>query len=479
MSILKLYKETNIYKKDAIENGISDAAKTASNYLSHDNTGIMVADLKDGEQTPSSATGRNVFIDNDSVDIRDGQSVLASFSEMVALGDKTSRHVEIDETGFQTKLNENSKLIFIGVINDPENNNYAEILERQKVTNITASGENFIGFSLNSSCVQLLDVKYGNTSILNLVTLFEDSDFIVKFTSSGSTYIGEYVTVRYYTNELTPCINFGLSNTAKSKYSIVFGNLNNVYASYAMAMGYQCTIYGEYSVAEGWETLTNGTASHAEGYHTIASGDNSHAEGDWTKATGIASHAEGNHTEAKGTGSHASGEGTIAAARYQTVVGKYNVEDIYSSYAFLVGNGTDANNRSNAFAVKWDGTPVSPAITYSPNDTFSVTQLNVSGVMTVTNTTVVLSLETDKYMDQVSTVTVTSLAGALRGVNGYIDDSRYDTNWITSAYTVTATKKSRKHVEIRITKPNSAAFTNATTDTPLSLYATMTLTFTT
>lgn len=639
-----------------------EAKKTATNYLSSDNTGIMVADLKDGEQTPSTATGRNVKIDNETVDIRDGQrvlaqygentligdptdyhvgigtanyaevdlsnlswstrytgsinktlstslptayegyeekiriicenyslkgfvggvgslstpdthdvgfygyknasnprsatiylvvpvnhspsgkmvyntadpdttpsiklysegqEVLAKFGQSVSIGDASRRHIEIDETGFQTKLNEDTKLIFIGVINDPDNNNYAEILERQKVTNITASGENFIGFRLNSSCVQLLDVKYGNTSILNLVTLFEGYDSIVKFTSSGSTYFDEYVTVRYYTNELVPCFHFGLNNTSKSKHAAVFGTMNEVYASYALATGYGCKIYGRYSVAEGYEASAIGDASHAEGYgndaigyashaegyHTEANGDYSHAEGDHTEANSFDSHAEGTYTEANGVDSHAEGDNTAANGQCshaegshteangnfshaqnfytrangdrQTAMGRYNAIDNSGVYALIIGNGTSDGNRSNAFAVKWDGTPVSPVISYSPNDTFSVTQLNVFGVMAVTNTTVILSLETDKYMDQVSTVTVTSLVGALRGVKGYIDGSRYDTNWITSAYTVTATKKSRKHVEIRITKPNSAAFTNATTDTPLSLYATMTLTFTT
>ena len=568
------------------------AKKVATNYLASDDTGIMIADLENGEQTPSTATGRNVKIDNETVDIRDGQrvlarygentligdptdyhvgigtenyaevdlsnlswstrytgninktlsttlptaykgyeekiriicenyslkgfvggvgslstpdtqdvgfygyknasnprsatiylvvpvnhspsgkmiyntadpdttpsiklysegqEVLAKFGQSASIGDASGRHIEIDETGFQTKLNGTSKLIFIGVINDPENNNYAEILERQKVTNITASGDNFIGFTLNSSCVQLLDVKYGNTSIFNLVTLLEDQDFIVTFTSSGSTYLGEYVTVRYYTNELVPCFRFGLNNTCKSKYAVVFGTMNEVYASYALATGYGCKIYGEYSVVEGYETSAIGDASHAEGYNTEAYGNFSHAQNNSTRANGDD----------------------------QTAIGRYNVADNNDEYALIIGNGTSNSNRSNALAVKWDGTPVSPAISYSPNDTFSVTQLNVSGVMAVTNTTVILSLETDKYMDQVSTVTVTSLVGALRGVNGYIDGSRYDTNWITSAYTVTATKKSRKHVEIRITKSNSAAFTNATTDTPLSLYATLTLTFST
>lgn len=490
--IMGNYTDPALNETGAEEMGLK---KEATNYLSSDDTGIMVADLADGQETPRTATGRNVKIDNDSVDIRDGRDVLASFGEVTTVGDASGRHIEIDEAGFETKLNGTDELIFIGIINDPENNDYAEILERTQVIEIRivdeGEGEEFVGLYLNTPCVQLLDVKYGNTSILNLVTMYDDRT--VKFTSSGSTYLYEYVTVSYYTDDLVPCLRFGENNTCKSKYAVVFGTRNEVYAKYALATGYGCKIYGPYSVAEGYESSAIGMASHAEGfqshatgyyahaegYSNDANGGASHAEGDNTEANGLYSHSEGHNTLANGQCSHASGEGTIARGSHQTVIGKYNVEDLLDRYAFIIGNGSGTGNRSNALAVKWDGTPISPAISYGINDTFSVTQLNISGVMAVTNTTVILSLETDKYMDQVSTVTVTSLVGALRGVNGYIDGSRYDTNWITSAYTVTATKKSRKHVEIRITKANSGTFTNATTDTPVSLYATMTLTFST
>lgn len=77
-----------------------DAAKVATNYVSKDNTGLMVSD-GDGTQTPSTATERNVFIDNDSVDIRNGQDVLASFGTDSYVGDRTNSkpYIGINETG--------------------------------------------------------------------------------------------------------------------------------------------------------------------------------------------------------------------------------------------------------------------------------------------------------------------------------------------------------------------------------------------
>lgn len=49
------------------------------------------------------------------------------------------------------------------------------------------------------------------------------------------------------------------------------------------------------------------------------------------------------------------GEMLIATGDRQLVTGKYNVEDTNDEYALIIGNGSDDSNRSNAFAVDWNG----------------------------------------------------------------------------------------------------------------------------
>ena len=49
------------------------------------------------------------------------------------------------------------------------------------------------------------------------------------------------------------------------------------------------------------------------------------------------------------------GEMLIATGDRQLVTGKYNVEDTNDKYALIIGNGSDDSNRSNAFAVDWNG----------------------------------------------------------------------------------------------------------------------------
>lgn len=112
---------------------------------------------------------------------------------------------------------------------------------------------------------------------------------------------------------------------------------------------------GNYSHAEGYSTKANGNFSHTEGSGTTASSNCSHAEGGGTTASGNCSHAEGGGTTASGDSSHSEGSGTKASSNYQHVQGKFNVEDTDGKYAFIIGNGEDNSNRSNAFAIDWDG----------------------------------------------------------------------------------------------------------------------------
>ena len=110
---------------------------------------------------------------------------------------------------------------------------------------------------------------------------------------------------------------------------------------------------GMNSHAEGSNTIASGYSSHAEGDQTTASGESSHAEGYQTTASGNFSHAEGSGTTASGDFSHAEGNNTIANGESQHVQGKYNIADKTS--AFIIGNGSSDNARSNAMKIDWGG----------------------------------------------------------------------------------------------------------------------------
>ena len=182
--------------------------------------------------------------------------------------------------------------------------------------------------------------------------------------------------------------------------------------SHAEGSGSQAT--GVQSHAEGGGTQATGGQSHAEGQVTHATGGGAHAEGAGTTASGDSSHAEGSGSRATGNISHAEGIGTIANGNDMHAQGKYNKPDdtvwpdweasksyavgdkvTYNGYgytcktansdatfnnskwtfkntnggeiAFVIGNGTNIDARSNAFAVKWDGTATAAGDVYANN----------------------------------------------------------------------------------------------------------------
>jgi hypothetical protein len=147
---------------------------------------------------------------------------------------------------------------------------------------------------------------------------------------------------------------------AKGERSHVEGNRTIASGSHSHAEGYltiaigvsshaegkDTQAIGNYSHAEGDTTIAQGLASHAEGLLTLALGLNSHAEGLLTTASANYSHAEGQQTQAIGEASHTEGLGTVSSGSYQHVQGQYNISSSVQS-AFIIGNGTSGNNRSN------------------------------------------------------------------------------------------------------------------------------------
>ena len=167
---------------------------------------------------------------------------------------------------------------------------------------------------------------------------------------SGSYTIGEYAS------------SFGRNTKASGQYSHSEGFLATASGQTSHAEGAETTASGQSSHAEGSSTTASGSSSHAENNQTTASGSSAHSEGIRTVASGGASHSEGISTTASGVGAHTHGEGTIANHRGQTAAGRFNIADPsddaeteIGTYVEIIGNGTDASNRSNARTLDWNG----------------------------------------------------------------------------------------------------------------------------
>jgi hypothetical protein len=182
----------------------------------------------------------------------------------------------------------------------------------------------------------------------------------------------------------------GYESKAKGNYSEAFGFQSAARGLYSTAMGYQSSSTGDFSVALGYSSIASGNFSFAMGISTKATGLNSFALGDGSQALGSWTYAFGFHniainggptyafgdgtladhwgattfgwqTKAQATHSTAMGEHTTSKARSSLVIGQYNIlagnPDFWLSGdpAFVIGNGVDANNPSNAFTVLKNG----------------------------------------------------------------------------------------------------------------------------
>ena len=156
-------------------------------------------------------------------------------------------------------------------------------------------------------------------------------------------------------------------------------NYTNPSGTYASAIGNNTTASGIASTAMGSGSEATDNYATAMGYNTSASGEASFAVGHSSEAKGFFSVAMGGST-AHSDGTTAMGMYTNAVGLYSTSMGSYTTARDYSSLvigrynltgtegnsgsptgfftannAFVIGNGTADNARSDAFIVKFSG----------------------------------------------------------------------------------------------------------------------------
>lgn len=153
----------------------------------------------------------------------------------------------------------------------------------------------------------------------------------------------------------------GMDTTADGLAAHAGGRASSALDAYAFAHGNVATASGEASVAFGSNTTASGTSSFAEGGGTSATGNYSHSGGGGCTASGDCSFTHGSMCEATAANSIAFGAQTIAGGYNQLVCGHAN-EEKGNDYLFIIGNGANSSERSNAFEVDKDGNVYSAAL---------------------------------------------------------------------------------------------------------------------
>ena len=292
----------------------------------HDENGAHVLGSK------TAARRYRTDIDSEGMHIRDVSAEIQEVAKFTAdgaqIGNAANAHQNMDYNSW--KLTDKEGNVFAEVKDLRGTDGIAEITEFFYNTDQDEEGQFFITYPVISiTGVSVDDVK-ANYSVDpetgNLITL-------EKPLSDTST-----LKVTYKTTE--------------SFYTYTFGIRNKEGATGAgsFAEGHDVEARGWFSHAEGELSYAGGIGAHAES-NSQALGNSSHAE-TGAVAEGDYSHAERGGT-ATGDSAHAGGFGAVAGYDNQTAIGTYN--DNKADSLFEIGNGTDGDERSNAFRVTKDG----------------------------------------------------------------------------------------------------------------------------
>ena len=319
------------------------AKKTATNYMSSDNTGIMVADLKDGEQLPANATGKNVFITagyesgstavDAGVHIRDGQTDLASFGETARIGKKTRGNVYIDNDSVDINNDETTYASF-----------------GQTTTIGTDCKVSMTGNVFSMSNPKGYDMFRFTTSNTHDGNAYVST----RYTTDGTTtvffsnYTISFIRDCYYEDDVDTKIPFpSIDSEDNTKVTFDSPPSKTFIIAYAtMDNLYQATLGTRYS----GDTPEHG----AFGSRSIAIGNSNNGYGRESIAIGSRNNLNTNFCMGLGyylnVGEYDRTEG-VSAKSAQVVIGRYNEQKPNIDYSFIIGNGTSNTARHNAFAI--------------------------------------------------------------------------------------------------------------------------------
>ena len=303
-------KETALYNTSAIGDDIEDAGQRADGVI----TTVGTTGLK---LHPSGQSGNNIvdytLVNEDGMEVFDGGESVASFgADGARLGKESGPNVSVSGNTIEMLSDERVNVLEIG-------SSAAQVTAIVKFakgkTGIVSQNQTkskaFSGLSEISSgttfYVRVLTYPTNGTKLLN--TMYVS---FVKGTDGTHSETGKF-SISYTASSNTVSIT-GLNSTARY-------DANGLYKD--------STTY-----APAFTFGTRAEESSLGGYSSTFGADN----------------------EASALYAHAQGLGSVAASANQTALGKYNVADNADTYALIVGNGTSDSARSNALAVKWDGT---------------------------------------------------------------------------------------------------------------------------
>lgn len=313
---------------------VNVAAQTASNYIALGATGIMIYDGRNGIQSADnpSTTINNVFIDNDSLDIRKGTNVLATFGATEArIGNQSGGHLLAGSNGIAVKDGLTELAIF-GV--------NGMRMGKEDGAHITLQGESLSG---NSSEMQYFDISSNGGTYTCWVSLGS----LIKSTGAKTVDLSSYSS-DWDNMSVGDLLRANLTYVYQTEYGPWF-NFEEIYFTKGTA-----STSSQYAIYDGANTLTI-TASYPAPPDT----SDTYSE-TWVTLrrneviNNTPLYRFGNEiSNGGGAFSFLVGDHTISNENIQLIAGKYNA--VATDVVFAIGNGSADNGRSNALVVNWNG----------------------------------------------------------------------------------------------------------------------------
>lgn len=168
--------------------------------------------------------------------------------------------------------------------------------------------------------------------------------------------------------------------------------------------------------------------------------------------------------------------GNMRAFTLATGVSGVQLTGQHGSYQNYLRLGETANNEHYVDVTSPGTWRKALGLCYNVNETYSHNgpSLVINGIINGSKKNIYLDFVTDKSMENISTVTVTSMNGYLYGVAGTMIGSA--TNFAASPYTVNCDKQGFHHVRITVT--SSSALPNAFASSPVTYFGSLSLKFT-
>lgn len=394
-----------------------EAEKVALHYMvTESSTGTMIADMTDEiERLPSNIPSgyKNILITGESLKVRDGQDVLASYGDAIILGKENANNVSIDSNG--VSINDGNKSLAsygesvrIGQNNNPHlevtssgmsaykngTDKYYEmgdgsdnvvqtynVLELPLTITLKKIVEDVLRVTVNDVNLTMSDYEYASGE--NTVDILNRSPSAIKVDIEYTYATGDEEDDILPTETIIETFNYAaVSIAVDMDYTIDDSNdisvtsvhigdneliVNDDYTIDSNILnikqrpvsGSVISIYYHLGMVSPYFTFNkrkdgshkgNSSVSFADG--GTASGDSSFAIGINTNAIGIGSFSGGNNSTSNGAYSSAIGDGVVSNHIGAFSCGTYNA--ISSADLFSIGNGT-AKNRSSAFRVTNSG----------------------------------------------------------------------------------------------------------------------------